>query len=241
MHKLEEQISNWRHELASRESILPENIAELEDHLRTIVENFQEKGLTEEEAFLVAARRLGPTDQLSQEFGKVNIGLIWLQRVRWMIYGLLIYQLLIGGWNLLAESAGAVTIFYSNSPVFGSALFIALASSLPIGILLGIRLFAQNKIGSQKHWLKILRPAVKKPNIIVWGTVGFLVLLPILQFSTKSIAFAVIPIEKMASFATSRAVYEIVAAILLPLIWLLILKSLESFPRKTLPTNGRKA
>jgi hypothetical protein len=44
-------------------------------------------GLSEEEAYLVAAHRLGAPPELAAEYGKVNGGLRWARRLFWMLAG----------------------------------------------------------------------------------------------------------------------------------------------------------
>jgi hypothetical protein len=44
--------------------------------------------LSEEEAFLVASRRIGGSGALEKEFGKVNGNAVWLERVMWMMIGI---------------------------------------------------------------------------------------------------------------------------------------------------------
>lgn len=76
MFDLQREISLWRRAVGSREAIGTEDAQELEDHLRDEVENLQAKGLTTEEAFLIACKRLGEARALSGEFKKVG-GLVW--------------------------------------------------------------------------------------------------------------------------------------------------------------------
>ena len=61
---LEEQITQWRNYLRSRQAIHTVDIAELEDHLREQVAALGAAGLDPDEAFLVAVKRLGNLDAL---------------------------------------------------------------------------------------------------------------------------------------------------------------------------------
>lgn len=54
----------------------PSDEAELKAHLYDTSESLLQKGLSEEEAFLIAARRLGQADELAVEYGKVNTVLV---------------------------------------------------------------------------------------------------------------------------------------------------------------------
>lgn len=51
----------------------------------------QTRGLSAEEAFLIATRRIGQTRQLESEFGKLNRNTIWLDRAMWMLIGIQVW------------------------------------------------------------------------------------------------------------------------------------------------------
>jgi hypothetical protein len=78
---LEEQIAQWRSYLRSRQAIHSVDIAELEDHLREQIAALSAGGLTPDEAFLVAVKRLGSLDALSREFAREHSDRLWKQLV----------------------------------------------------------------------------------------------------------------------------------------------------------------
>ena len=78
---LEEQIDQWRSYLRRRQAIHSVDVAELEDHLREQVTALVEKGLTTDEAFLVAVKRKGELDALSREFAREHSDRLWKQLV----------------------------------------------------------------------------------------------------------------------------------------------------------------
>jgi hypothetical protein len=78
---LEEQIARWREYLRRRAAIHGSDVEELEDHLRSQVVTLTQSGLTEEEAFLVAVKRMGSLDALSREFAREHSERLWKQLV----------------------------------------------------------------------------------------------------------------------------------------------------------------
>ena len=78
---LEEQIDLWRSYLRRRQAIHSADIAELEDHLREQVAVLVDAGLTTDEAFLVAVKRMGKLDALSREFAREHSDRLWKQLV----------------------------------------------------------------------------------------------------------------------------------------------------------------
>ena len=78
---LEEQIELWRSYLRRRQAIHSVDVAELEDHLREQVAVLVDAGLATDEAFLVAVKRMGALDALSQEFAREHSDRLWKQLV----------------------------------------------------------------------------------------------------------------------------------------------------------------
>jgi hypothetical protein len=78
---LEEQIDQWRGYLRRRQAIHSVDVAELEDHLREQIAALSEAGLSADEAFLVAVKRIGGLDALSREFAREHSDRLWKQLV----------------------------------------------------------------------------------------------------------------------------------------------------------------
>jgi hypothetical protein len=76
---LEVQIAEWRTYFRRRQTIREVDVAELEDHLRGQVDTLMGVGLAGDEAFLVAVKRMGAVDALSQEFAREHSDRLWRQ------------------------------------------------------------------------------------------------------------------------------------------------------------------
>ncbi|HSN37877.1 MAG TPA: permease prefix domain 1-containing protein [Arthrobacter sp.] len=79
--ELEAQIDRWRGYVQRRQAISPADVDELEDHLREQIADRQATGLDDEEAFLVAIKRLGNLDAVSHEFAREHSDRLWKQLV----------------------------------------------------------------------------------------------------------------------------------------------------------------
>jgi hypothetical protein len=115
---LEERIGEWRNYVRRRQAVFPVDIDELEDHLRSQVDALCEAGLDEDEAFLVAVKRLGDLDSLSREFAREYSERLWKQ--------------LVGSPGAGAESPAA-----SRNAAVAVVLAIAAASALKAPELFG--------------------------------------------------------------------------------------------------------
>ncbi|MGO4806101.1 permease prefix domain 1-containing protein [Arthrobacter sp. 2MCAF15] len=79
--ELEAQIDRWRGYVQRNQAISPADVDELEDHLRGQIADRQATGLDDEEAFLVAIKRLGNLDAVSREFAREHSERLWKQLV----------------------------------------------------------------------------------------------------------------------------------------------------------------
>ncbi|WFE98776.1 permease prefix domain 1-containing protein [Micromonospora sp. WMMD964] len=79
--ELEAQFEQWRRYVLRRRELQPTDADELEDHLRGSVDELVARGLSPDEAFLVAVKRMGSLDELSREFAREHSERLWKQLV----------------------------------------------------------------------------------------------------------------------------------------------------------------
>lgn len=108
---LEERVRLWRRELLGAESFREEDVAELEAHLRDSVASLEMRGLSSEEAFWLAHRRLGKARAIAPDFETVNARSIWRNRTLWMLTGIIAFGVIRNTaqlFSFLAMTAGAL-------------------------------------------------------------------------------------------------------------------------------------
>ena len=81
MERVESQIADWRAYVAKAPGVNGHDLDELEDHLRHQIAELTAAGLTADEGFLIAVKRLGDVDGLSREFARENSGRLWKQLI----------------------------------------------------------------------------------------------------------------------------------------------------------------
>jgi hypothetical protein len=81
MESVESQIAEWRAYVATAPGVNGHDVDELEDHLRHQIADLNAAGLTADEAFLVAVKRMGDLDGLSREFAREHSGRLWKQLI----------------------------------------------------------------------------------------------------------------------------------------------------------------
>src|ERR1700722_279463 len=85
-------MEGWQNELAAQQQLTPDDRRELEKHLTDSIADLQQHGLSDEESFWLARRRIGQPRQLAEEFLKVDPTKIWRERAFWMVFGLLAFS-----------------------------------------------------------------------------------------------------------------------------------------------------
>jgi len=81
MDRVESQIAEWRAYVEKAPAVNGRDVDELEGHLREQIAELDGAGLSADEAFLVAVRRMGDLDALSMEFAREHSGRLWKQLV----------------------------------------------------------------------------------------------------------------------------------------------------------------
>ena len=81
MASLEQEIAEWRSFVGRGAAVDGHDVEELEAHLRDQIDELHAAGLDDEEAFLVAVKRMGRVDELSHEFAREHRGRLWKQLV----------------------------------------------------------------------------------------------------------------------------------------------------------------
>jgi hypothetical protein len=79
MESVESQIAEWRAYIARAPGVNGHDVDELEDHLRHQIDELSAAGLTPDEGFLIAVKRLGAVDGLAREFAREHSGRLWKQ------------------------------------------------------------------------------------------------------------------------------------------------------------------
>jgi len=119
-------IRRWREELSKSASFRPDDLEELESHLRDSESSLRARGLTAEEAFLIAVRRTGSGDALVAEFAYVNGPSVWLDRLLWMTMGSITTSAL---WSLTTTLLFVRTLFVWLAPGFIALALVVLFHS----------------------------------------------------------------------------------------------------------------
>ena len=159
MDQLESEIAEWRAYLAESPAVNGHDVEELEAHLRDQIAEFEAAGLTSDEAFLVAVKRMGRLDDVSREFAREHSGRLWRQLVlsdgdgqertdtRWVE-------------TLLFAIAVAVAVqvarLAAGFPGEESSWLFRNAGLLVLPFLAGY--FARRRRLSSRHWLVIAAP-----------------------------------------------------------------------------------
>jgi hypothetical protein len=153
---LNNSIQRWRDDLSRSPHFRREDLAELEAHLRDSAAALEGRGLTGEEAFLVATRRLGNPAGLEPEFAKINRSEVWLNRALWMLIGIQGWWLLGSLARLGADAAvlgGLAGFGYNFQPASRTGSELWHDALLPMTLLSLANIFALAGCGAVCWWL----------------------------------------------------------------------------------------
>jgi hypothetical protein len=167
---LEKSVTQWRATFEANHGVTTDAVDELESHLRDGMEQLEEARLTREEAFLVAARRVGSADVLEPEYARVSPQTAWVRPLFWMTLGVV-------GFSTAMSLTSTIGSFAS----FGVASWMPVGSvSLWAGICHGLvvlALIAAAVVG----WIYLARgdrlgilPAIGSHPVrsLLWAMIG---------------------------------------------------------------------
>jgi hypothetical protein len=135
MFNVDENIRQWRRELNNAEVCHSSDLEELELHLRDEMSHLGDKGLSDEEAFMVASRRLGNKEHLTSEFAKVNTHTLFARRLLWVCVGVLASMLIP---RISATFTNAVALGALQIGMTQSGLYVLIPSLQTITLMIGV-------------------------------------------------------------------------------------------------------
>jgi hypothetical protein len=220
MFDLNQSLHDWQERLRQGEGCSQDNIDELEEHLREEMAGLAQVGLSSEEAFLLATRRLGGVDILKEEFAKVNTSFVWLNRLRWMAIGVLIYlgastaTTFVRVLELGAATAGL------NSYVVGVLSPVARVGVMTLIAILAIKVVSRRTMDS-RNTLPLASTTKRRLflAVLLWFTV-----LPVGALIVQAWAYRHVSPEDMQRTAIATGIGQFALSVVLPLAiagWLL--------------------
>ena len=221
--QLEELLRTWKEDLLHHESVRPLDAAELELHVRDSVAQLSEKGLSDEEAFWVATKRLGYSAALGREFSKVNGGYVWTQRVFWMLAGFLLVHL----WGMLASGIASLAQALAaasggNGPVL-SCVWVGLTVLSWIAILCWL-----GQLAGKGHAETLARWSSRvSPSIALLAYVMIFAMASLLRIAGRAAVARLTPVQTYGEVVLVSAYTSMALAVLVPLAVFLLMLSLR--------------
>lgn len=86
-------VNRWAENLKAQPDITESDRVELKSHLMESIEELRDAGLSDEESFLIATRRMGSSKDLEDEYRQVNYSVIQLRKSTIILAGVLFYFL----------------------------------------------------------------------------------------------------------------------------------------------------
>jgi hypothetical protein len=223
MYNLELAIENWRNGLLAQESILSENIEELEDHLRMSTSQLVKHGLSEDEAFLIASKRIGASFNLNIEFGKINSIALWIQRLRWMVLGILLFQAFSGIWTLFVKLTSEYLLVFSKSAMPSGVLFIVLSALLPVIVWIGLRGIAHADSALHNRLTMSSQFIVENQKMVAGFLASAFLIIPVAEIFLSSIVARNLSPQVFGEYSLVVSGYGLIARIFFPVFGILVL------------------
>jgi hypothetical protein len=232
MFVLEESVTLWRERITRSGAIHDEELAELESHLRDQIEDLTGRGLREEEAFLVASRRLGDTSELVREYAKVYPGRVWGERLFWMLAGYLFIGLLLrAGWTA-GQFGGTAFTLTGMLNARQAGMLAPVLSLWCVGLFVGLLLVGPIRAALVRG---LHRMTARHPLAFVLIFLIGILALQAAALGQRVVMARMLGAAQLGEFLTPQAYGQIAFAVAFPLI---LLTSLVLLRRRVSPLRG---
>ena len=210
-------IQQWRDNLVASHACTPDDLDQLESHLRDSAATLQTRGLSLPEAFWVAKSRLGTNEELSCEFAKVNAGQIWLERVLWFLIGSVFLKAINALASGLSNAAAMVLYAFTKSDRLLGPFTSILFAGLSVGLL-----WLVWRSGLDRHGA-ISRVVAWMKRHPIQAAIGWFMVSPI-TVAMNVLTVKTMPLSAYATVTWWRSLGSMVPLIVFPIVfgWLLV-------------------
>ncbi len=187
---INELTDSWINRLKSTNSFTEADCGELKSHLQDSIDELKKAGLDDQEAFIVAKKRLGDIDEWKAEFEEMNKGIIQMRRSVIILSGVLAYFLIYYFLLFTSKSLFLAVSNFGNSEFTGAITwvkrYLITAHFLLILLLTSVYLF-ENRIMALFDRIK-LRPGkiVALLALAVGFTLGDTCVIPYLNKTVRA-------------------------------------------------------
>ncbi len=211
---LNKNIEIWKSKLSKNSKMTLDNINELESHLLDEIHELQLLGLSIEESLIIAKERIGNVKDLTTEFGKVNDGFFFRNRIIPYLKGILFFMAFI----TLTDLINGLSLITANEFGFSENLNYVSIGGLTISSLILIIISYKKYKNTSLNLKKLTNIPILVSVILVSKLLTFLSM----PFLTRSIG-----ISNFGSLALNLNVYKLIFGFLILIISCIIFYSLK--------------
>lgn len=164
---LKDSIEKWRRRISAQPNLSSDVRRELDAHLLDAIAGFQQRGLNDEESFVLACHRVGQLQQLGDEFVKVGHDIN--SKIIWNLPGILSFLWMIGGFIFIRHALLTNSLQFSPLWLYLLAVFYGW---LGVGLLLGITGVRRARITGRIFGFCGIGLFVLVTAFILYGVVG---------------------------------------------------------------------
>ncbi|MFP4366230.1 MAG: hypothetical protein ACLFQA_03960 [Bacteroidales bacterium] len=156
---IQKQIDSWESKIKTQPSITESDAEELKIHLLDLIETLKDTGLDDQEAFLVASKRMGKKDDWGEEYRQENIPILQIRRSAIILAGVLFYFF----FHFLIEIAGKTFFVILLNNDIGGYLALKWVSNYLIAICFLFVILLTTIYNSEKKVITFIEQVKFKP------------------------------------------------------------------------------
>lgn len=229
MFDLENELQVWKQRVSQLETLRYHDVEELESHLRDSITELTKQGLSEQEAFFVAIRRVGDPNSLEHEFGKVNGRHVWATRVFWMLAGFLVFEVYQMITSAMASLAQVVTACAGGN---GTEIGVA-SAGVTVFCWVGLALWLQRRSADGNDTRSLGKVLVNSPGKAIGiGIVLVCVVATLTKFASQISVVKITPVNELGQAARILAWSNAALTVLIPVGFLMVMLAIRARTRR---------
>jgi len=226
MFDLNQSITQWQQALAEDGTLCSEQIAELTAHLADQIDQLRKSPLDEQEAFVIATRRVGKPCEIAEEYDKANPLARWRSRLLWMVGGYLGCTLI--GAAVIRPATMLTTSLYQGAGLTEdqTIALTCLTTSALLTLVLSALIPLARRLGT-----KGVKPPIK-PIGFGWVFIGLCILISVTPIAVGAVNMLLYKSFDINSYGLGAKAATLLVPLLVPLLILIPAMAIMQKPKQ---------
>ncbi len=237
MHDRETRLKVWRERLQMQDALSARDIVELEAHLLDQLRELEAKGLSQEESWMIAERRLGDAETLAEEYQRSDPSRVARLRIVWALVGILVFNVFSSLISMAQTIVGGVYLSYFDRTIHDGFELVGVGPFVVHGVIMAGAVFAVAYAayrvwfhGRWEDWSQRLSSFAGRPGVLLSVVLGVMVLAFLVRTGSSIVTARLFAPEAFGALAVTSAYSGALFSLALPVALVMTLRKVRPYP-----------